>query len=101
VVDDVPIDNKTLLTIDFMNLKIKLAQSFKDAHIYRVYVHVFIWMRTHLCMSICIYTIFLKKRGWNELQLIDRDPNPHGFCDLPDHTRTYLVPICSLHTHDY
>jgi hypothetical protein len=30
--DDVPVDNKTLLVTDFMNLKIKSAQSFKYSH---------------------------------------------------------------------
>jgi hypothetical protein len=31
--DDIPIDNESLLMIDFVNLKIKLTQSFKGAHI--------------------------------------------------------------------
>jgi hypothetical protein len=30
--EDVPVDSETLLVTDFMNLKIKLAQSFKSAH---------------------------------------------------------------------
>jgi hypothetical protein len=52
VEDDVPIDSEVLLMIDFIN-KIKLTQSFR-------YVH-----RSSVCvcsyMSICIYTVFLKK----------------------------------------
>jgi hypothetical protein len=40
--DDVSIDNETLLVTDFVNLKIKSTQSFKDAHRDRVYVRVFI-----------------------------------------------------------
>jgi hypothetical protein len=32
----------TLLVTDFVNLKIKLAQSFRDVHMGRVYVRVFI-----------------------------------------------------------
>jgi hypothetical protein len=30
--EDVPVDSETLLVTGFMNLKIKLAQSFKSAH---------------------------------------------------------------------
>jgi hypothetical protein len=30
--DDVPVDSETLLVTDFVNLKIKSVQSFKDAH---------------------------------------------------------------------
>jgi hypothetical protein len=39
---DVFIDNETLLLTDFVDLKIKSAQSFRDAYRNRVYVHVFI-----------------------------------------------------------
>jgi hypothetical protein len=45
---------------DFMNLKIKPAQSFKCTHKGIVYIQVFMWMSTHTYMSI-IYTMFLKK----------------------------------------
>jgi hypothetical protein len=41
---DVPIDSETLLVTDFMNLKIKSAQSFRNAHRDRVYVRMFIGM---------------------------------------------------------
>jgi hypothetical protein len=27
----------------------------------RMYVHVFIWVNAHMCISIYIYTVFLKK----------------------------------------
>jgi hypothetical protein len=37
---DVPINSETLLVIDFVNLKIKSAQSFGGAHMGRVYVRV-------------------------------------------------------------
>jgi hypothetical protein len=40
--DDVPIDRKTFLVTDFVNLKIKLTQFFGGAHISRVYVLVLI-----------------------------------------------------------
>jgi hypothetical protein len=58
---DVPVDNETLLVIDFVNLKIKPAQTFGDAHRGRLSVHVFIWINTHTCINICVCTVFLKK----------------------------------------
>jgi hypothetical protein len=47
---------------DFVNLKIKPAQSFGSAHRGRVCVRVFIGVSTHTCMSIYICTVFLKKK---------------------------------------
>jgi hypothetical protein len=58
---DVPIDSKMILVTDFINLKIKPAQSFRCAHRGRVCVHVFIGVSAHTCMSICVCTVFLKK----------------------------------------
>jgi hypothetical protein len=58
---DVPADSEALLVTDFVNLKIKSAQSFGGAHIGRVCIRVFIEVSTHTCMSICICTMFLKK----------------------------------------
>jgi hypothetical protein len=46
---------------DFVNLKIKSAQSFESAHKDKVCVGVFIEISARTCMSIYIYTIFLKK----------------------------------------
>jgi hypothetical protein len=46
--------------IDFVNLKIKLIQSFRYAHKDRVCVCVFIKMSVHTYMSTYIYTVFLK-----------------------------------------
>jgi hypothetical protein len=57
---DVPVDSETLLVIDFVNLKIKPAQSFIGAHRGRVCVHIFIEVSVYICMSIYIYTVFLK-----------------------------------------
>ncbi len=54
------IDSEMFLT-DFMNLKIKLTQSFGGAHKGRMCVRVFIIMTAHTCMSICVRTVFLKK----------------------------------------
>jgi hypothetical protein len=59
---DVPVDSETLLVIDFMNLKIKPAQSFRCAHRGRVCVRVFTGVSAHTCMSICVCTVFLKKK---------------------------------------
>jgi hypothetical protein len=58
---DVSINNEALLVIDFVNLKINLAQSFGCAHRDRVCVRVFIGVSAHTCMSICVFTVFLKK----------------------------------------
>jgi hypothetical protein len=55
---DVSIDSEALFMINFVNLKIKLAQSFGCTHMDRVYVCIFIGISAH---SICIYTVFLKK----------------------------------------
>jgi hypothetical protein len=73
VTDDVPVDNETFLMTDFINLKIKLAQSFGRDHMDRVYIRVFIWMNAHTYMSIYIYTIFLLKKSPNWERV--RDPN--------------------------
>jgi hypothetical protein len=40
--DNVPINSNTFLVTDFVNLKIKLAQSFRCAHRDRVYMRIFI-----------------------------------------------------------
>jgi hypothetical protein len=40
--DNISVDSEVLLLINFVNLKIKLTQSFKDAYRDRIYVHVFI-----------------------------------------------------------
>jgi hypothetical protein len=58
---DVSVDSETLLVTDFVNHKIKSAQSFRGAHRGRVYVYMFIGVSAHMCMSICVYTVFLKK----------------------------------------
>jgi hypothetical protein len=55
------VDSETLLLTDFMNLKIKPSQSFRGAHRDRVCVCVFIGVSAHTCMSIYVYTEFLKK----------------------------------------
>jgi hypothetical protein len=59
--DDAPVDSDTLLVTDFVNLKIKSAQFFGDAHRNKVCVHMFICVSAHTCISICVYTVFLKR----------------------------------------
>jgi hypothetical protein len=39
VKDDDPVDSETLLVTDFVNLKIKSAQSFRGVHRGRVYMY--------------------------------------------------------------
>jgi hypothetical protein len=57
---DVPVDSETFLMIDFVNLKIKSAQSFKCDHRDKLYAHIVIRISVHIYISICIYIIFLK-----------------------------------------
>jgi hypothetical protein len=58
---DVPVNSKSLFVTDFMNLKIKLTQSFRCAYMNRVCVRMFIRVSAHTCMSICVCSVFLKK----------------------------------------
>jgi hypothetical protein len=60
---DVPVDSDVILVTNFVNFKIKPAQSFKCAHKGRVCVCVFIGMRARTCMIICVCTVFLKKKS--------------------------------------
>jgi hypothetical protein len=62
---DVSVDSETLLMTDFMNLKIKSAQSFRVAHRSMMYVRVFIGVSAYMCMSIYVYTTFLKNHKIN------------------------------------
>jgi hypothetical protein len=52
VKDDVIVDNDMFLVIDFMNLKIKPAQSFGGGHRDKVCVRIFIGMSARTYMSI-------------------------------------------------
>jgi hypothetical protein len=60
VKDDVSINSETLLVTDFINFKIKPAQSFRGAHRDKVCIHVFIRVNAHMRMSIYVYTILKK-----------------------------------------
>jgi hypothetical protein len=57
--DDILVNSEALLVTDFVNLKIKSAQSFGGAHRDSVCVHVFIGVSAHTRMSICVCTVFL------------------------------------------
>jgi hypothetical protein len=59
---DASVDSETLLVTNFMNLKIKLGQSFERAHRDRVCMRVFIGVSARTCISICVYTVFLKNK---------------------------------------
>jgi hypothetical protein len=52
-------DRDALLMTDFMNLKIKTAQSFRGTHSSRVCVFIGMSARTYI--SICVCTVFQKK----------------------------------------
>jgi hypothetical protein len=58
---DVLVDSDALLVTDFVNLKIKSAQSFECAHKSRMCVYVFIGVSNHTCINIYVCTVFLKK----------------------------------------
>jgi hypothetical protein len=63
--DDVFIDSEILLVIDFMNLKIKSAQSFRSAYKDRMCVRVFIRVSAHTYINIYVCTVFLEKMMLN------------------------------------
>jgi hypothetical protein len=62
---DVSVDSETLLVTVFINLKIKPTQPFRVAHKSMVYMRVFIGVSAHMCMSIYVYTTFLKNHKIN------------------------------------
>jgi hypothetical protein len=60
-----PVNNETLLMTDFVNLKIRTAQSFRCAHNSRVCVHIFIRMNDHIYIYkyLCLYCVSQKKES--------------------------------------
>jgi high-affinity Fe2+/Pb2+ permease len=62
IILSVGVDNEMLLVIEFVNLEIKLTQSFRDVHKSRMRVYVFIGVSTHMYIRIYIYIIFLTKK---------------------------------------
>jgi hypothetical protein len=73
VKDDFPVDSETLLVTDFVNLKIKSAQSFRSGHRGRMYVRVFIEIIARTCMSICVSQKQGKNGGNNHWKTVNRD----------------------------
>jgi hypothetical protein len=59
--------------IDSVNLKIKSTQFFKCAYKGNVSVYVLVIVR--MCMSIYIYTVFLKKHCLQSNKVLNRDGN--------------------------
>jgi hypothetical protein len=51
---DISVDSEALLVTDFMNLKIKSAQSFRGAHRSRMCVYAFIRMSAYTCINIYV-----------------------------------------------
>jgi hypothetical protein len=56
----VPVDSEALLVIDFVNLKIKLTQSFGGAHRGRVCVCVDMGEYSYVYKYLCLYCVFKK-----------------------------------------
>jgi hypothetical protein len=68
-----PVDSETFLVTDFVNLKIKLAQSFRGVHKSRVYMRVFTGVSTHTCIKIlCFLRKKLKKERGKSMPNKDR-----------------------------
>jgi hypothetical protein len=58
--------------IDFVNLKIKSVQSFRDAHRGRMYVCVHKGERLYVKEYLCLYCIFFKKKANRSFKSIRR-----------------------------
>jgi hypothetical protein len=58
---------------DFVNLKIKQIQSFGVAYRGRICVHIFIGVSVHTYISMCVYTVFLKKVCLSRLTCMNWD----------------------------
>jgi hypothetical protein len=78
VEDDFSVDSETLLMTDFVNLKIKPAQSFRGAHRGMMYVRVFIEIIDRTCMSICVSQKQEKNGGNNHWKTVNRDLSKGG-----------------------
>jgi hypothetical protein len=57
---DIFVDNKMFLVIDFINLKIKSAQSLKDAHNNRVCMYVYMSECYYVYKYLCLYCVYQK-----------------------------------------
>jgi hypothetical protein len=52
VLNDISVDSEMFLVTDFINIKIKSTQSFRNADRVRMYMHVFIEISTCIYISI-------------------------------------------------
>jgi hypothetical protein len=68
VEDDISIDSDTLLVTDFVNLRIKLAHSFKCAHKGKVRACVHMSECSDVYENLCLYCISHKKMFEIELR---------------------------------
>jgi hypothetical protein len=57
---NIPVNSNMFLMINFVNIKIKLIQSFRNNHKGEVYVYVFIKISDY---SIYVCTVFLKNNS--------------------------------------
>jgi hypothetical protein len=55
---DIPIDSKMFLVTDFVNLKIKLTQYFRDAYRDRMCIHMFMFIELSIHIYIYKYLYF-------------------------------------------
>jgi hypothetical protein len=101
VKDDVPVNSESFFVTDFMNLKIKPAQSFRCAHKDRVCLCVFIRVSARTCIRICICTVFLKKNSaiqqrYNEhTEHCKEEKNKHAnYCTLEMYVTVYRAWHC-------
>jgi hypothetical protein len=68
-----------LLVIDFVNLKIKSAQSFRCVYKDMVCVYVYIGINDHMYISIYIYTVFFKKLVlYHSASICSHQPQSHS-----------------------
>jgi hypothetical protein len=81
---DVPVGSEPLFVTNFVNLKIKFDQFFGGAHTGRVRVRVFIRVSIHMCMTICVCTVFLKNT------LLSSQPKATGIRLVPSGSGLYL-----------
>jgi hypothetical protein len=59
--DKISVNNEVILLTDFVNLKIKPAQSFEYTHRDMMHVCVLIWVSDRTCINMYVYTMFFKK----------------------------------------
>jgi hypothetical protein len=94
---NVPVDNETLLMTDFMNLKIKPAQSFKVTNRDKMYIYIFIEVNACTCINIYVS----KKIPPSSKGYISSQRFCNSSCDTPGvftppylpNSRTSLEPV--------